>query len=266
MTATTSSFVDQMVEAGGQRVQIVSGGHGDPLVVLHNEFGHPGILPYHDRLAERFSVKIPFHPGFGASERPDWIFQFRDLVAAYVPILRDLGLLGARVVGLGFGAWIAAELAAFNPGAFSRMVLVAPMGIRPREGEIRHFLIRSRREVVTESFYNPAAVPEFAALYGHNDPTSEQREYWEANREMVARVAWKPHMFDLAMPAMASQVRIPTLVVHGREDAIVPVDSGVQYAELIQGARLQVLPECGHCPEIEKPEEFLGVVLPFLSA
>jgi pimeloyl-ACP methyl ester carboxylesterase len=263
---TATAFADEMVEAGGLRLQVVSGGRGDPLLILHNEFGHAGILPYHDSLAERFSVRIPFHPGFGASERPDWIFQFRDLIAAYVPVLRDLGLLGSPVLGFGFGAWIAAELAAFNPGAFSRMVLVAPMGLKPREGEIRHFLIRSRREVVTESFFNPGAVPEFPGLYGHQDPTTEQREYWEANREMVARVAWKPHMFDLAMPAMAAQIRIPTLVVHGREDAIVPVDCGVQYAELIQGARLQIIPECGHCPEIEKPDDFMRVVLPFLGA
>jgi pimeloyl-ACP methyl ester carboxylesterase len=263
---TATAFTDQIVEAGGLRLQMVSGGSGEPLIVLHSEFGHPGILPYHDRLAEHYSVKIPFHPGFGASQRPDWIFGFRDVVAAYIPALRDLGLFGARVIGLGFGAWIAAEIAAFNPSAFSRMVLVAPMGIKPREGEIKHFLIQSRREVVEECFYRPADVPEFAGLYGHQDPTPEQREYWEANREMVARVAWKPHMFDMAMPAMASQIRIPTLVVHGREDAIVPVDSGVQYAELIQGARLQIIPECGHCPEIEKPEEFLRIALPFLSA
>jgi pimeloyl-ACP methyl ester carboxylesterase len=262
---TATAFTDEVTEAGGLRIQLVAGGSGDPLVLLHNEFGHAGILPYHDRLAEAFSVKIPFLPGFGASERTDWIFGFRDLVAACGFVLRDLDLLGSRVIGFGLGAWLAAELAAFNPTAFSRMVLVAPMGIRPREGEIRHFLIQSRREVVSECFFNPSGVPEFAGLYGHQDPTPEQREYWEANRETVARVAWKPHMFDLAMPAIASQIRTPTLVVHGREDAIVPVDCGVQYAELIQGARLQVIPECGHCPEIEKPEEFLGVALPFLG-
>jgi pimeloyl-ACP methyl ester carboxylesterase len=47
---------------------------------------------------------------------------------------------------------------------------------------------------------------------------------------------------------------------------MVPVDCGVQYAELIPGARLQIINECGHCPEIEKPEEFLRVVEPFLLA
>lgn len=262
---TATAFTDQMIEAGGMRVQMVSGGHGEPLLILHNEFGHAGVLPYHDRLAERFSVKIPFHPGFGASERPDWVFNFRDVVAAYVPVLRDLGLGGCRVIGFGFGAWLAAEIAAFNPGQFSKMVLVGAMGIKPREGEIRHFLIQSRREVVAECFHKPESVPEFAGLYGHQDPTPEQREYWESNREMVARVAWKPHMFDLAMRAMAAQIRVPALIVHGREDAIVPVDAGVQYAELIQGARLQIIPECGHCPEIEKPEDFLRIVLPFLD-
>ncbi len=262
---TATAFTDHMIEAGGVQIQIVSGGSGEPLLILHNQFGHPGILPWHDRLGERFSLKIPFHPGFGASPRPDWVFNFRDLVACYVPVLRDLGLTGSKVIGFGFGAWIAAELAAFNPGQFSKMVLVAPMGIKPREGDIRHFLIRSRREVVEECFHNPASVSGVAELYGGREATPEQREFWEQNRETVARLAWKPHMFDMAMPAMAKHIIVPALVVHGRQDAIVPVDAGVQYAELIPGARLQIIDDCGHCPEIEKPEEFLAVVEPFLK-
>jgi pimeloyl-ACP methyl ester carboxylesterase len=263
---TTTAFTDQMVDAGGLQIQIVSGGQGEPLLILHNELGHPGILPWHDRLAGSNSLKIPFHPGFGASERPDWIFQFRDIVAAYVPILRDLNLASCKAIGFGFGAWIAAELAAFNPSQFSKLVLVAPMGIKPREGEIRHFLIRSRREVVAECFLKPEAIPEFPRLYGGSEPTPENREFWEQNRETVARLAWKPHMFDMSMPAMATQIRVPMLVVHGREDAIVPLDCGRQYAELVPGARLEVIDDCGHCPEIEKPDDFLRVVEPFLQA
>ncbi len=266
MTTSTESFTDQMVEAGGMQVQLVRGGHGPPLLILHNQFGHPGLLPYHGRLAEKFSLTIPFHPGFGRSERPDWIFAFRDIVAAYVPILRDLGLAGVPVVGFGFGAWIAVELAAFNPSQFSKLVLVSALGIKPREGEIAHYLIRGRRETVEKCFFKSEAVPEFPALYGGEDATPEQREYWEQNREMVARVAWKPHMFDMAMPALAKGIRIPTLVVHGREDEIVPLDAAVQYSELIPGARLCVIDECGHLPEIEKPDEFLNAVLPFLTS
>jgi pimeloyl-ACP methyl ester carboxylesterase len=262
---TATAFTDRMVEAGGLQIRIVSGGKGESLLLFHNEFGHPGILPYHEALAEKFEVKIPFHPGFGGSERPDWIFGFRDVVAAYVPILRDLGVSTCKAVGFGFGAWLAAELAAFSPGLFSKLVLVAPMGIKPREGEIKHFLIRSRREVVEDCFHKPDSVPGFSELYGGREATPEQREYWESNREMVARVGWKPHMFDMAMPAMAAQLRLPALVVHGREDAIVPVDCGVYYAELIPGARIQIIPECGHCPEIEKPDDFLRIVLGFLT-
>jgi pimeloyl-ACP methyl ester carboxylesterase len=178
MTAATA-FTDLMLEAGGMRIQMVSGGSGEPLLILHNQFGHPGILPYHEHLAGRFSLKIPYQAL--APERPD-IFQFRDLVAAYVPVLRDLGMSGCKAIGFGFGAWIAAELAAFNPSQFSKMVLVAPMGIKPREGDIRHFLIRSRRDVVEECFHNPASVSGVAELYGGREATPEQREFWEQNR------------------------------------------------------------------------------------
>jgi len=79
---------------------------------------------------------VPHHPGWGRSPRPEWIRSVRDLAAIYRGLLAELGIEQAALIGLGFGGWIAAEMATMAPGDVARLVLVAPMGIKPSEGDI----------------------------------------------------------------------------------------------------------------------------------
>ncbi len=84
------------------------------------------------------------------------------------------------------------------------------------------------------------------------------------NREMTARLTWKPYMFNPRLPHFLPRVTAPTLLLWGREDGIVPVICGEQYRRLLPNATLRVLERCGHLPLIERPDEFAGLVLDFL--
>jgi len=88
----------------------------------------------------------------------------------------------------------------------------------------------------------------------------------ESNREMSSRLLWKPYMRSHTLPALLRGIATPTLLVWGREDAIVPLNVCQLYERAVPGATAQILDRCGHMPEMEKPTEFVQVVLDFLIA
>lgn len=86
----------------------------------------------------------------------------------------------------------------------------------------------------------------------------------ESNREMAARLCWKPYMYDPRLPFLLARVTIPTRIVWGRQDQLVPLECGQLYQQAIPGAELVVIDQCGHLPQVEKPEEFVRCALAFL--
>jgi pimeloyl-ACP methyl ester carboxylesterase len=88
----------------------------------------------------------------------------------------------------------------------------------------------------------------------------------ERNREMASRLLWKPYMRSHTLHALLRGIATPTLLVWGREDAIMPLNVCQRYARAIPGATAKIIENCGHMPEMEKPAEFVQVVLDFLTA
>ena len=80
-----------MVEIAGVTLELVKGGTGEPLLILHDVLGHRGWLRYHEALAQHCTLYIPSHPGFGKSERLDWVLHVRDLAGWYLDALDDSG-------------------------------------------------------------------------------------------------------------------------------------------------------------------------------
>ena len=259
---TTSTFTDQFVVVAGERLRLLRGGTGDPLLVLSHDIGNPGWLPFHQRLAERFDVLAPSHPGYDQSSRPDWLRSVRDVAAVYQWLLADLGLSRVTLVGLGFGGWIAAEMASLAPTAFKALVLVGAMGIKPSEGEILDQALVNYIAYARAGFHDPRA---FEAVYGA-EPTTDQLETWDVNREMTFRIAWKPYLYSQTLPHLLGGVRAPALVVWGADDRIVPLSCGQQYARALPNARLDVVEGCGHCVEMERPAELAGLIERFVAS
>ena len=85
------------------------------------------------------------------------------------------------------------------------------------------------------------------------------------SREMAVRVCWKPYMHDPRLPDLLQRVKIPTRIVWGREDRLVPLECGEMYHKAIKNSELAVIDNCGHAPQIEKPAEFIKTALEFLQ-
>jgi pimeloyl-ACP methyl ester carboxylesterase len=129
--------------------------------------------------------------------------------------------------------------------------------------EIWDYFLHSNAEACARAFCDPARSAEYARFYG--DWTAEHERQAEGNREMAARLLWKPYMRSHTLPALLPAIATPTLVVWGREDAIVPVTACDRWVRAIPGARARRLEGCGHVPEMERPDEFVAIVREFLG-
>ncbi len=131
-----SSVSDTRVGVSGLELRVLRKGEGPPLLVLHDSLGNLGWLPLYERLASSFSVIVPDLPGYGKSDRPDWARSPRDLAILTLQLLDRLDVDGVTLVGIGFGGFVAAEMATMNQSRFDRLVLVGATGLHPREGEV----------------------------------------------------------------------------------------------------------------------------------
>ena len=106
------------VEFRGGSIAVQSAGSGRDLVVLHDDIGSPGWLPFYDALAAGCRVTVPTLPGWGSSTRPEWARDARDIAILTRQLLTRLNLGPVSVVGLGFGGWLAAEIATMCDSMF----------------------------------------------------------------------------------------------------------------------------------------------------
>jgi pimeloyl-ACP methyl ester carboxylesterase len=255
---------EEMVAVGPTRIHTLIGGQGDPLLILHGAGGNRGWRRWMTPVAERYTIYAPTHPGFGGSDAADWMESIDDLARFYLWFIEVMGLSTVRLLGHSIGGWTAAEMATMRPELLDRLVLVAPTGLKPEAGEILDIFYYSPAELLRYTVHDPATVGEWAELFGRA-PTPQEQEAALRNREMTARLTWKPYMFNPRLPHFLPRVKTPTLVVWGREDRIVPVICGEQYRRLLPRATLRVLDRCGHLPPLEQPDLFAGLVLEFLG-
>jgi pimeloyl-ACP methyl ester carboxylesterase len=168
------------------------------------------------------------------------------------------------VIGCSLGGWVAAEIATVAPQFFNKLILVGAMGLKPERGEIFDYFLEGGLTGLRRAFHQPEQSSQFMRYWG-KEWGREEADLVEQHREMTCRIAWKPYMHSLTLRHLLPGVRTPTLLVWGREDAIAPVECGELYQRAIPGARLVVIEDCGHMPEMEKPAEFARLVETFLA-
>jgi pimeloyl-ACP methyl ester carboxylesterase len=248
------------VTAAGTELHVTRGGKGSPIVILHRDIGTLDRLEFYDQLAQYHEVVIPHHPGYGESPRPEWVASARDIAVIYRALLSDPALASATLVGLGFGGWIAAEMATFDPAATRRLVLVGAMGVKPPKGDIMDQALVSYIEYVREGFHDPKS---FERNYGA-PPSTAQLVQWDLCREMSFRIAWKPYMYNDSLPYLLRGVQSKSLIVWGDDDRVVPESAGALYAERLPNATRETIAAAGHLVEMEQPEKLARLITSFI--
>lgn len=250
--------------AGGEIELYRGGAAGSSILLLHGCYGWWGWEPVHERLAQRFRVVAPSHPGFGRSARLSGIESVDDLAYYYLDLLGEFGLAPARVVGFGLGGWIAAEMAVRCPHAIDRLVLVDSVGIKISDRETRDIgdpfiLVGDEQQAML--WHNPTSHRAPLPAPGLPEPLLEAMV---RNQEAAMYYGWKPFMHNPKLRQRLHRIAAPTLVVWGANDRVVSSGYGQAYANGIPGARFVSIADSGHFPHREQVDAFVPPVVEFL--
>ena len=256
-----------IMTADGAVMDVIQEGHGPDLVLLHSLLTDrtvfDGIVP---ALARRRRVTLPNLPGFGASAPAGLrIEDYADRIAA---LLDALALPAATdVVAMSFGGFVGIALAARHGARLGRLVLVDTAAAFPEPAKLPLWGMAERalsdgmsavvdtavRRMFTDGFItaHPEIVQERAAVLLRAEPSC----FATACRALA----------DLDLRPALRAIENPALVVVGALDATTPPALARELAAGLAGARLVEIPDCAHCPPLEKPAEFLAAVEPFLT-
>lgn len=244
------------------KIEVERRGKGRPLVLIPGEEALEAEMPFVDELARSFEVIIPWMPGFGRSERPDWVENMDDVAYIFLDLLDKLKLKDVILVGFSLGGWIAAEMAIKNTSRIKKLVLVDAYGIKVG-GKLD-------RDIADVWFLPAEKVLELKYVdtnHGKFDYPSmpdEKLAIIARNRETTARLCWEPYMHHPRLRRRLHRIDVPTLVVWGEKDGIVTADYGRAYAKSIPGAKFVAIPNAAHFPHVEAPDRFMKEVSRFI--
>jgi pimeloyl-ACP methyl ester carboxylesterase len=252
---------ERTVLAGDYPVRVFEAGRGEPLLFLHNAMGAGLWTEGIARLAEHFRVFLPDHPGFGPSPLPAWLTGMDDMVFHYLDVLDALGLQEPiRVAGASLGGWIGAELAAFHPERIKKLVLIDAAGIRIPAVPMPDIFRLAPQAVLPLVFHDLSKA--LALLPKDFGPDTIVQIFHD--RSALARLAWNPYLHDPKLPRRLKRANVPTLIVWGKQDQLIPPAYAEEYKRLLPSAQVAYIDQCGHDPTVEQPEEFVRLVTEFL--
>ncbi len=265
--------------AAGIRTNYLEAGAGHPVVLVHGS--GPGVTAYANwrltipRLVADggpggLRVLAPDMVGFGLTERPPGVgYGLQTWVDQLVGFLDALGLERASIVGNSFGGALALRVAARHPDRVQRLVLMGSAGVpfpltagldavwgyQPSVANMRRLLdiFAHDRTLVSDELaevrYRASIEPEVQESFAAMFPAPRQR-WVEALATPAEEIAALVH---------------PTLVVHGREDEVIPLQTSLRLLQLIPDCRLHVFGRCGHWTQIEHADAFARLVAGFLA-
>jgi len=268
---------DEFIKVNGINTHYVVAGSGRPLLLLHGLGGHWGHWEANiPALAQHYRVYAPDIAGFGLSDKPQAADRSLEFLLRFLRGFLDVQeITQAVVIGNSMGGFLALQMALTYPQRVSALVLVAAAGLGPEISWILRLqglpllgdlvAIPSRRLVrlaVRSIFYDQAqATPKIVEEhYQHFCRPGARQCYLAVIHKGIGQRGQRYVLLD-RLP----QIRVPTLLVWGAEDRLLPVRQAHAAAARLPDSRLHVLPECGHCPQMEKPEEFNRLVLDFLA-
>lgn len=272
MTATVVE--SKTIDAKGIRTSYLEAGSGEPVLMLHGSGpGVSGTANWQRNigpLSQKFRVLAPDIVGFGATERPeDVVYSLRTWTDHVWSFLDAMGIGRAAIVGNSLGGRIALQMATDHPERISRMVLMGSpgVGMTPTEGlaalrayEPSHEAMRH----LLKNFFavNPDLITEELVTIRYEASIADGA--YEAYRAMF----FDPRQKGSELAITEDEVRAiatPTLLIHGREDRVVPLAVSVTMLDLLPNADLHVFSRCGHWTQIERADEFSALVATYLE-
>jgi pimeloyl-ACP methyl ester carboxylesterase len=243
---------------GPVQVEVTEYGTGPAFLLLHGGAGPQSVAGFAEMLAAAGSrVIVPVHPGFGGTARPEYLHSMRGLALTYTHLLDKLDLTGVTVIGNSVGGWIAAEMAIHASPRISGVVLVDAGGLEIEDHPAADFFSLTPDQVTEMAYYEPEKFRIDVSTL------PDQAKAAMAGNRAALQAYTAQGATDPSLLGQLSSVRVPVLVVWGAADRIYPREHGEAFAKAIPGARLVVIDEAGHLPQLEAPSALLADVLDF---
>ena len=224
-----------------------------PFLLLHGGAGPASVAAFADLMASRqhTRVLVPTHPGFNGTARPDTVATVGDLARLYVALLERLDLWDVTVIGNSLGGWIAAEVALLGSPRVSGAILVDAVGADVAGQPVTDIRGLTPPELTALSFHDPTR---WAPIAGGPSPAMVA-----ANLQALFTYGGNT-MTDPTLLERLGHLDLPVHVIWGESDGIVPPANGRALAAAIPDAQFTLVPRAGHLPQVEAPEELLGIL------
>lgn len=237
-------------------------GQGPVLILIHGLGGSAeSWSATMEPLAKAYRVIAIDLPGFGKSDRPKTEYSVRYLAGVVNEFIDALGATRAALAGNSLGGWVAALVALENPRKVSSLVLIDSSGLRresPPPVKLDPATREEEKDFLLAVFANQALVTE--ALV--NEQWEYRKEIRPAVQSVIASFKSGPPFLDDRL----KDIKTPTLVIWGKQDKMIPLETGKRFAGDIPGARLAVIDNAGHLPQIEQPAAFSRAVKGFVKS
>jgi pimeloyl-ACP methyl ester carboxylesterase len=259
---------ERVLPVWGERLNMTVqvAGDGPPLVYLHAAGGMMWD-PFLGLLAESYTIYAPLVPGTvpGKPHEISKVDDLWDLVLIYDETIRALGLEGSPVIGQSFGGMVALELAAHFPTLFGRVVVLDPIGLWLDAHPVANWVATAPEELPSLLFHEPEGGIARAMFALPADP--------EAAIAAIVGMTWSTGCTskfvwpvpDKGLAKRLHRIVAPTLVIWGKQDALISSEYAPEFGKLIPESRVEIVDQCGHIPQLEQPEQTMSLVNDFLG-
>jgi len=242
----------------GRSQAVYRTGNGPRIVWLHGLNGVAADAPFIARLAERHEVIAPLAPGFDDLDELLDIRDIHDLALYYDDLLDALELPTATLIGHSFGAMIAAELAAHFPRRVDKLVLISPLGLWNDAYPVTDVFAVPSTEMPPLLYRTPPV-----STNGSAEQDVERIVTLVRGMTTVARFMWP--IPDRGLARRLYRVRAPTLVIHGEDDAFVPVQYAHDFVAALANGQSTIVPGGAHMLPSEAPDAVIAAIASFLA-
>lgn len=241
-------FTRETFNVGGVETVVHTAGAGEPVVVFHGAGTVDG-FDFAAPWAERFKVVVPYHPGFGESGDDPSMTELHDYVMHYLELFDALGIDAFHLVGLSMGGHLAAKFAVEHGHRVRKLAMVAPSLMLDPEHPPLDIIVVPGDEIIGLLTSDPEVLR--GRLPAEPDMDFVGDRYREATT--FARLHWE-RPYDRKLPRYLHRLKMPTMIVWGEEDKLVPVEQSSAWKRHVPHADIKVYPGAGHLVHLERPE------------
>ena len=266
--------IQKSIKTGSFNTNYHDLGSGEVVMFIHGS--GPGVSAYANwRLAmpilsEKFRVIAPDMVGFGYTDRPEGMTYSMDIwVQQSIDLMDALGLEKINIVGNSFGGALALALAIKYPQRFNKIVLMGAMGIG---FDLTYGLdkawgyepsIENMKELLDIFAYDRSIVTDDLARMRYE--ASIRAGFQESFSSMFPKPRQQGVNSMESDENAIKNIKHSTLIIHGREDIVIPVENSIKLNQLIKKSQLHIFGECGHWTQIEHKDRFNQLLLNFFS-